>query len=175
MLGVCKAQTTRVGNGPFPTELGGPQGDALRERGGEYGVNTGRPRRCGWFDAATVRAGIRAGGIQALALTKLDVLDGMAEVKVATGYRFKGQLLKEPPASLSADLEPVYESLPGWSQPTAGVANFHDLPTEAQIFVRRIEELTGIPVTMISTGAHRDDTIVRECPFGVVAESSPVL
>lgn len=167
VLGVCKAYTTRVGNGPFPTELRGPEGGALRERGGEYGVNTGRPRRCGWFDAATLRAGIRAGGIQALALTKLDVLDGLPEVRVAVAYRRKGELLQEPPADLSGDLEPVYEALPGWSQPTAGIRDFHELPAEARGFVGRIEELTGVPVSLISTGAHRDDTIVRECPFGV--------
>jgi adenylosuccinate synthase len=169
VLGVCKAYTTRVGNGPFPTELSGPEGDALRERGGEYGVNTGRPRRCGWFDAVTVRAGIRAGGIQSLALTKLDVLDGMVEVKVATGYRFKGQLLKEPPASLSEELNAVYETLPGWRRPTAGIRDFQELPEEARNFVRRIEELVDVPVTMVSTGAHRDDTIVLESPFGVAS------
>lgn len=167
VLGVCKAYTTRVGNGPFPTELTGPAGGALRERGGEYGVNTGRPRRCGWFDAVTVRMGIRAGGIQALALTKLDVLDDLPEIRLATAYRFKGKLITEPPADLAnaRDLEPVYETLPGWQTRSAGVRHFHELPAKAQAFIGRIEELTGTPVTMVSTSPHRDDTIVLQVPF----------
>ncbi|MEZ0389881.1 MAG: adenylosuccinate synthase [Verrucomicrobium sp.] len=165
VLGVCKTYATRVGNGPFPTELTGALDESLRERGGEYGVNTGRPRRCGWFDAVMVRHAIRAGGIQELALTKLDVLDDLAEIKIATGYRINGKLVDAPPASwgsrnLAGNLEPVYETLPGWRVRTAGTREFHKLPVQAREYVQRIEVLTEVPVRMVSTGADREDTMV---------------
>jgi adenylosuccinate synthase len=164
VLGVAKAYTTRVGEGPLPTELTGEMGDRLRESGQEYGASTGRPRRCGWFDAVAVRYAARINGLDALALTKLDVLDGLESIEVCTGYRRAGQIVTDFPADLPllADCEPVYESMPGWDQPTKGVRIFGDLPKAARDYVAKLEEVSGVPAAIISTGSDRDDTILRE-------------
>ncbi|MEN6082616.1 adenylosuccinate synthase [Chromobacterium piscinae] len=166
-LGVCKAYATRVGGGPFPTELDDAVGDRLRERGGEYGTNTGRPRRCGWLDAALLRQSVRVGGIASLALTKLDVLDGMDELKICTGYRLDGVLRDDYPAGLAerGRIEPVYETLPGWQKSTRGARSLDALPEQARAYVRRIAELAGAPVSLISTGAERDDVIRLADPW----------
>ncbi len=164
VLGVAKAYTTRVGGGPLPTELTGEMGERLRETGQEFGASTGRPRRCGWYDAVAVRYAVRVNGLAALALTKLDVLDGLPSLEVCTAYRCQGEILTEMPgdvAQLSA-CEPVYETLPGWSRPTKGVTRYADLPAEAQQYIRRLEETSGVPAALISTGSDRGDTIVRD-------------
>jgi adenylosuccinate synthase len=164
VLGVAKAYTTRVGEGPLPTELTGELGNRLRESGQEFGAVTGRPRRCGWYDAVAVRFAVRVNGLDALALTKLDVLDGLPELQVCTAYRCKGATLTEMPGDLAqfSACEPVYETLPGWTAPTAGVRRYRDLPAEAQRYVARLEEVTGVPAAIISTGSAREDTIIRE-------------
>jgi adenylosuccinate synthase len=164
VLGVAKAYTTRVGEGPLPTELIGEIGDRLRESGQEFGAVTGRPRRCGWFDAVAVRYASRINGLDALALTKLDVLDGLGELQVCTAYRCHGKLLTEMPGELSelSACEPVYETLPGWTQPTRGVRQYGDLPREARAYVARLEEITGVPAAIVSTGSGREETIFRE-------------
>ncbi len=164
VLGVVKAYTTRVGEGPLPTELSGEMGDRLRESGNEYGAVTGRPRRCGWYDAVAVRYGVRINGLDALALTKLDVLDGLDTIDVCTAYRCGGRTLTEMPSDLGQLLacEPVYESLPGWSTPTKGVRRFEDLPDNAARYVARLEAITGVPAAIVSTGSERHDTIIRE-------------
>jgi adenylosuccinate synthase len=164
VLGVAKAYTTRVGEGPLPTELSGEIGNRLRETGQEFGAVTGRPRRCGWYDAVAVRYACRVNGLDALALTKLDVLDGLPELKVCTSYRCHGTSLTEMPGDLGqlAACEPVYETLPGWSAPVAGVRRFEDLPREARSYVARLEEVTGVPAAIVSTGSSREDTILRE-------------
>ncbi|WP_225547204.1 adenylosuccinate synthase [Chromobacterium violaceum] len=166
-LGVCKAYATRVGGGPFPTELDDAVGARLREKGGEYGTNTGRPRRCGWLDAALLRQSVRVGGIASLALTKLDVLDGMDELKICTGYRLDGVLRDDYPAGLAerGRIEPVYETLPGWQESTRGARSLDALPEAARAYVRRIAELAGAPVSLISTGAERDDVIRLADPW----------
>jgi adenylosuccinate synthase len=164
VIGVAKAYTTRVGEGALPTELTGEMGNRLRESGQEFGAVTGRPRRCGWYDAVAVRYAVRVNGLDALALTKLDVLDGLTELQVCTAYRCKGAILTEMPgdhAQLSA-CEPVYDSLPGWSSPTAGARRFLDLPGEARAYIARLEEITGVPAAIVSTGSAREDTIIRE-------------
>ena len=164
MLGVAKAYTTRVGGGPLPTELLGEVGNRLRETGQEFGAVTGRPRRCGWYDAVAVRYAVRVNGIDALALTKLDVLDGMDELQICTAYRCAGATLTELPgeiAQLSA-CEPVYESIPGWKAPSAGARRYQDLPAEARRYIARLEELTGVPAAVVSTGSKREDTIIRD-------------
>jgi adenylosuccinate synthase len=164
VLGAAKAYTTRVGEGPLPTELLGEIGNRLRESGQEFGAVTGRPRRCGWYDAVAVRYAVRINGLNALALTKLDVLDGMPELQICTAYRCRGGSLTEMPgdvAQLSA-CEPIYETLRGWTAPCAGVRQYKDLPLEARKYVTRLEEVTGVPAAIISTGSAREDTIVRE-------------
>jgi adenylosuccinate synthase len=163
-LGVVKAYTTRVGEGPLPTELHGEAGNRLRESGNEYGAVTGRPRRCGWYDAVAVRYGVRVNGLDALALTKLDVLDGLAEIPICTAYRCGGRTLSDFPSDLThlAACEPVYETLPGWSQPTKGVRRLRDLPDAARRYVSRLEDVSGVPAALISTGSDRDDTIIRD-------------
>ena len=163
VLGVAKAYTTRVGEGPLPTELSGPLAEQLRENGKEYGASTGRPRRCGWFDAVVVRYSARINGLDALALTKLDVLDGLPEVRLCTGYRTAGGDLSEFPANLGTlvDAEPIYETLPGWSTPTQGATRMEQLPSEARRYIERLEAVSGVPCAMISTGSERDETIVR--------------
>ena len=164
VLGVAKAYTTRVGEGPLPTELTGSVGESLRESGQEYGASTGRPRRCGWYDAVAMRYAVRINGLDALALTKLDVLDGLRDIKICTAYRCGGGTLTEfptCPGQLST-CEPVCETLPGWSRPTSGARLYDDLPVEAQQYVRRLEEVSGVPVAIISTGSDREETIVRD-------------
>jgi len=164
VLGVTKAYTTRVGAGPLPTELTGEMGNRLRDSGNEYGAVTGRPRRCGWYDAVAVRYGVRINGLDALALTKLDVLDGLEQIEICTAYRCGARTLTEFPsdvAQLSA-CEPVYESLPGWSTPTRGIRRFADLPPNARRYIARLEEVSGVPAAIVSTGSERDHTIVRE-------------
>jgi adenylosuccinate synthase len=164
VLGVAKAYTTRVGEGPLPTELTGELGNRLRESGQEYGASTGRPRRCGWYDAVAVRYAVRINGLDALAVTKLDVLDGLEEIPVCTAYRYRGETLTEVPSDSAqlAGCEPVYETLAGWSRPTRGVRSFDRLPVEAQRYIARLEEISGVPVAVVSTGSDRDDTIVRD-------------
>ncbi|MCA3641711.1 MAG: adenylosuccinate synthase [Methylobacterium sp.] len=167
VLGILKAYTTRVGEGPFPTELFDETGKQIGTRGREFGTVTGRPRRCGWFDAVIARQMIKINGINGIALTKLDVLDGLPELKVCTGYRLDGQVIEHLPASESAQkrVEPIYETISGWSGSTAGARSWADLPAEAVKYVRRIEELIGAPVTLLSTSPERDDTILMKNPF----------
>jgi adenylosuccinate synthase len=161
-IGVIKAYTTRVGGGPFPTELNDALGEHIRSRGGEYGASTGRPRRTGWFDAVVARYAVMLNGLHALALTKLDVLDDLDEIKICTGYRIKGKETDQIPydANLMAEAEPVYESMPGWNQKTVGISKFADLPESAQKYVNRLSELSGAPFAFISTGAERNETIL---------------
>jgi adenylosuccinate synthase len=167
VLGILKAYTTRVGEGPFPTELFDEVGRSIGERGREFGTVTGRPRRCGWFDAVIARQMIKISGIDGIALTKLDVLDGLSELKVCTGYRLDGTIIEHLPASESAQrrVEPVYETIPGWTGSTAGARSWAQLPAEAVKYVKRIEELIGAPVTLLSTSPERDDTILMKNPF----------
>jgi adenylosuccinate synthase len=162
VLGIAKAYTTRVGEGPMPTELHNAMGDELRARGSEYGASTGRPRRCGWYDAVAVRYAVRINGLDALAVTKLDVLDGIDRILLCTGYRHKEALLTEFPSTLTVlnACEPVYEELPGWSTPTAGVRHYEDMPPEAKAYLQRIKEVTGVPIAIVSTGSDRADTIL---------------
>ena len=164
VLGVAKAYTTRVGSGPFPTEIGGVFGEALRESGEEYGASTGRPRRVGWLDAVILRYAARLNGLDAIALTKLDVLDSMKEIKLCTHYQHGDATLTDFPASGTrlAHSEPRYETLPGWSRPTAGIRQFDELPDEAKQYIARLEEAVGVPIGLISTGSDRDETIIRE-------------
>ncbi len=167
VLGITKAYTTRVGEGPFPTELFDAVGQGLGERGHEFGTNTGRPRRCGWFDAVLVRQAVKVNGITGIALTKLDVLDGEKELKVCTGYRIDGELYDHLPASTvrQAKVEPIYETMEGWSETTYGARTWADLPATCIKYVRRIEELIGAPVALLSTSPERDDTILVQDPF----------
>ena len=167
VLGICKAYTTRVGQGPFPTEQENEIGRLIGERGREFGTVTGRPRRCGWFDAVLVRQTVRTSGIHGLALTKLDILDGFDEIQVCTGYRLDGELIDHFPAGEGAQarVEPVYEAIEGWQAPTANARSWADLPAQAIKYVRRIEELVGCPIALLSTSPERDDTILVENPF----------
>lgn len=168
ILGVTKAYTTRVGGGPFPTELDDEVGKALATKGCEFGAVTGRPRRCGWFDAVLLRRAIELNSISGLCLTKLDVLDGLSTIKIATAYRnSKGDFLSHPPQAAEdfIGLEPVYEELPGWTESTADVTEMNQLPANALAYVQRIETLLGIPVAMLSTGPERDSTIMIQDLF----------
>ncbi len=167
VLGITKAYTTRVGSGPFPTELNDGTGELLRSRGAEFGATTGRPRRCGWFDAAALRRSIQINGVSGLCVTKLDVLDGMEKIKLCTGYRMDGSLHELLPAGAddAERCQPVYEELPGWRESTVGVHEFEQLPERARQYLQRIEEICQVPIDMISTGADRDQTIVRRHPF----------
>jgi adenylosuccinate synthase len=167
VLGICKAYTTRVGSGPFPTELQDDTGRRLGERGREFGTVTGRPRRCGWFDAVLVRQAVKLGGIKGLALTKLDVLDGFSTLKVCTAYSLQGQLLHHLPAGMGAQAaaRPVYEELDGWEETTNGARSFAQLPANAVKYVKRLEELVECPVALLSTSPDRDDTILVRDPF----------
>jgi adenylosuccinate synthase len=169
VLGITKAYTTRVGEGPFPTELTDATGKLLGERGREFGVVTGRPRRCGWFDAALVRQTVITSGIDGIAFTKLDVLDGFDTLKVCVGYRLDGKLIDHIPASQGAQarLEPIYEEIEGWKESTQGARRWADLPAAAVKYVRRVEELIGCPVALLSTSPERDDTILVQNPFQV--------
>ena len=168
VLGITKAYTTRVGDGPFPTDqMHNDIGKMLGERGREFGTVTGRARRCGWFDAVLVRQTVRTSGIDGIALTKLDILDGFDEIKVCTGYRLDGRDLDYLPAGerAQAEVEPVYETIDGWKEPTAGARSWAQLPAQAIKYVRRIEELIGCPVTLLSTSPEREDTILMKNPF----------
>jgi adenylosuccinate synthase len=163
VLGIAKAYTTRVGSGPLPSEMEGELEQEVRERGHEYGASTGRPRRCGWFDAVVVRYSVRVNGFDSLALTKLDVLDRLKEIRICTGYRHEGRVVEEFPADLGIleGCEPVYEMMPGWESSTAGVRDFARLPSAAQRYVDRITELVGAEVGIVSTGPDREDTVLR--------------
>ena len=167
VLGIVKAYTTRVGSGPFPTELEDEVGRRLGERGHEFGTVTGRPRRCGWFDAVLVRQSVAINGIDGVALTKLDVLDGFEELKVCVGYRLGDRELDYLPSDMrgQALIEPVYETMEGWSQSTQGARSWKDLPAAAVKYVRRVEELIGAPVALLSTSPEREDTILMRDPF----------
>jgi adenylosuccinate synthase len=167
VLGIAKAYTTRVGGGPFPTELHDGVGQLLGDRGQEYGVNTGRRRRCGWFDAVLVRQAVKTSGIDGIALTKLDILDGFEEIKVCVGYRLDGTRIDRMPGGQTAQahLEPIYESIEGWKATTAGARSWADLPAQAIKYVRRIEELIEAPVALLSTSPEREDTILVHNPF----------
>jgi adenylosuccinate synthase len=167
VLGIAKAYTTRVGSGPFPTELDDAVGEKIGERGHEFGTVTGRKRRCGWFDAVLVRQVCKVSGIDGIALTKLDVLDGFEEIKICVGYTLDGGKLDRLPAGQNAQarVQPVYETFEGWSQSTRGARSWGELPAQAVKYVRRIEELIGCPVTLLSTSPERDDTILMKDPF----------
>ncbi len=167
VLGVSKAYTTRVGAGPFPTELNGAVGEFLSQRGNEFGATTGRRRRCGWFDAVIQRRAIQLNGVSGLCITKLDVLDGLDSVRVCTAYRCEGELRQTPPSDAEAlsRCEPVYEELPGWKESTLGIREFRKLPANAQRYLERIEELTEARIDIISTGAERGETIILRHPF----------
>ncbi|HEY8964778.1 MAG TPA: adenylosuccinate synthase [Alphaproteobacteria bacterium] len=167
VLGLAKAYTTRVGSGPFPTELNDAVGEGLGQRGHEFGTNTGRKRRCGWFDSVLVRQTVVQGGMHGIALTKLDVLDGMPEVKICTGYKLDGKTIDYFPSGTGeqARVEPIYETLEGWSDTTRGARSWAQLPGAAVKYVRRIEELIKCPVTLLSTSPEREDTILMTDPF----------
>ena len=167
VLGIAKAYTTRVGSGPFPTELEDATGEQLGVRGHEFGTVTGRKRRCGWFDSVLVRQSAAVGGITGIALTKIDVLDGFDEVKICTGYRLRGETLDYYPAHAAdqAEVEPIYETMPGWQETTAGARSWADLPAQAIKYIRRIEELIRCPVALVSTSPEREDTILVRDPF----------
>ncbi|HAH08469.1 MAG TPA: adenylosuccinate synthase [Alphaproteobacteria bacterium] len=167
VVGLCKAYTTRVGEGPFPTELFDDVGSRIGERGREFGTVTGRKRRCGWFDAVLVKQAVMTGGVNGLALTKLDILDGFEELKIAVGYELDGKTIDYLPAgtAMQARVRPVYETLEGWTGTTQGARRWADLPAAAVKYVRRIEELVGAPVAILSTSPERDDTILVRDPF----------
>jgi len=167
VIGISKTYTTRVGSGPFPTELFGPEGEKLRRDGGEFGTVTGRPRRCGWFDAVVVRTAARLNGLHSLALTKIDVLSGLPTLRICTGYEYQGRHYDEVPASAQVleGLTPVYEDLPGWPERLTDLRSLDALPTNARRYVERIEQLVGVPVKMISVGAGREETILIRPSF----------
>jgi adenylosuccinate synthase len=169
VLGITKAYSTRVGEGPFPTELSDGVGERLRQRGQEFGATTGRPRRTGWFDAAALKRSIQLNGVSGLCITKLDVLDGAQTVKICTGYEIDGAMSDILPVG-AEELErcvPVYEDLPGWMESTVGVKAFGRLPAAARTYLKRIQELTGVPIDLISTGPERDETIVIRHPYDI--------
>jgi adenylosuccinate synthase len=167
VLGICKAYTTRVGSGPFPTEDFGEVAEFLGTRGKEFGTVTGRKRRCGWFDAVLVRQAVKVGGIDGIALTKMDVLDGLKELKICRAYKLDGKIIDHFPAGQSAQakVEPIYDICEGWSETTAGARSWADLPPSAIKYIRRLEELIEAPVTVLSTSPERDDTILMQDPF----------
>ncbi|RMG59966.1 MAG: adenylosuccinate synthase [Deltaproteobacteria bacterium] len=167
VIGVAKAYTTRVGGGPFPSELNDADGDYLREKGQEFGSTTGRPRRCGWFDAVVVRYAHRLNEFDGLAITKIDVLTGLPRVKICVGYRYEGKVLDSltPEIDVLSQVEPVYEELEGWSEDIREAKEFDDLPKETKRYIRRIEELTGVEVVLVSVGPERNETILRKNPF----------
>ncbi len=167
VIGISKAYTTRVGSGPFPTELDGPEGETLRREGAEFGATTGRSRRCGWFDAVGVRHAVRMNGMTGIALTKLDVLTGFKKIPICTAYRYKGTTISEFPASAKVmqNAEPLYEEMDGWRAPLDNVRQFSDLPKAAQQYVRRIEEVIGSEIILVSVGPGREQTILLKNPF----------
>ena len=167
VLGICKAYTTRVGLGPFPTELDNEIGEEIGRRGKEFGVNTGRKRRCGWFDAVLVRQTARTSGMNGLALTKLDILDGFDEIEICVGYELDGKPIDHLPAGEGAQarIKPIYETVEGWKEPTANARSWADLPAQAIKYVRLVEELVGCPIALLSTSPEREDTILVQNPF----------
>lgn len=167
VLGITKAYTTRVGSGPFPTELDDEVGQYLGEKGHEFGTVTGRSRRCGWFDAVLVRQSLTIGGVSGIALTKLDVLDGLDDIKICVGYKYRGETITHMPSGMEAqaDLIPVYETIEGWKDSTFGARSWADLPAQAIKYIRRIEELIDVPVALLSTSPEREDTILVKDPF----------
>src|SRR5690606_33110895 len=164
VIGISKAYTTRVGEGPFPTELNNEIGEKIRDRGQEYGASTGRPRRCGWFDGVVVRYAAQINGLSTLVITKLDVLDDLDEILICTGYRYRGQLLEHFPTTIQvlAEVEPVYESHPGWKEDTSTIKDYRDLPEAARRYLDRLSELVETDISIISTGPDREETIVLE-------------
>ncbi|MFQ5508061.1 MAG: adenylosuccinate synthase [Leptospirillia bacterium] len=167
VLGIVKAYTTRVGSGPFPTELHDEVGERLRSQGGEFGATTGRPRRCGWFDAVAVRYAVRVNGIAGIALTKLDVLDGFESLRICVGYRIRGEEITEFPSDpmLLEEIEPIYEDMPGWQEPVSDIHKVEDLPKAARAYMDRLVELIGVPIDVLSFGVRRDQTCVLSDPF----------
>jgi adenylosuccinate synthase len=167
VLGIVKAYTTRVGSGPFPTEIKDALGEHLRERGGEYGATTGRPRRCGWLDMVVLRHSARINGITGIAITKLDILDGLEAIKICTSYRHNGKIYQEFPKEINIfeECEPVYEEVEGWTANTLGVRDFNQLPKAARTYLRTIEKLLGVKVHIISTGQRRDELILMKEQF----------
>ena len=167
VVGVVKAFTSSVGAGPFPTEQDNAIGDRLRTKGGEFGVSTGRPRRCGWLDLMAVRHAVAINGAASLALTKIDLLDGFDRPLFAKAYQLNGTVLETVPDTRTLDkVKPVYESLSGWNENSGGVQTWDDLPTNARRYVDRIEEIVGVPITLVGTGRHRDDLVIRRLPEG---------
>ncbi|MCY1015272.1 adenylosuccinate synthase [Pyxidicoccus sp. MSG2] len=167
VMGISKAYTTRVGGGPFPTELNDALGEQLRKVGDEYGATTGRPRRCGWLDGVVLRYAARVNGLWGMALTKLDVLSGLKTLSICTAYELDGQKITELPGDYEdlARVKPIYESLPGWDEKIAGVRTFDELPENAKRYVRRVEEVSGVPVVCVSVGADRGETVLLQNPF----------
>ncbi len=167
MLGICKAYATRVGGGPFPTELNDDMGERLRKVGNEFGASTGRPRRCGWIDLVALKRAVQINGINGLAITKLDVLDGLPSIKVCIAYEYRGK--RRELAPLDADgwdeCKPVYLEFPGWEESTCGIRDWNKLPAAARAYLRAVEELSGCHLAIVATGADRDDTIVLDDPF----------
>jgi len=167
VIGISKAYVTRVGSGPFPTELLDETGEKIRQIGGEFGATTGRPRRCGWFDAMVIRYAVRINGLTGISLTKLDVLSGFDKIKVCTGYSFEGKMLETLPSALEVfeKCVPVYEEIAGWNEDITAVRSFEDLPENARKYVLRLQELAGCQIVMVSVGPRRDQTITLKNPF----------
>ena len=167
ILGITKAYTTRVGEGPFPTEMKDELGEAMRLKGGEFGATTGRPRRCGWLDAVQLKYSILINGLTGIALTKLDILDGLSTIKICTGYKYKGKMFKNFPKEIEvlSQAEPVYEELDGWKESTIGIKEFKLLPSNAKKYIKRIETLLNTKIQIISTGQKRDEIIVLRDQF----------
>lgn len=167
VIGISKAYTTRVGEGPFPTELKNEEGERLREQGGEYGATTGRPRRCGWFDAVAVRYAVRVNGLDGMILTKLDVLDNLDKIMICTGYRYNNAVVQDftSDSDILNQCEPVYQIMDGWKEATTGITKIDKLPKNALLYIKRLEELTGVSIIMVSVGAGRKEAIMIENPF----------
>ncbi len=167
VLGVVKSYTTRVGEGPFPSELTESMGELIRDRGGDYGTTTGRPRRCGWLDTVILKFAVRVNGISDIALTKLDVLTGITPLKICTGYRYKGTMIAEFPQSLNilAECEAIYEEIPGWREDLTGITCYDELPLAARNYIARLEELIHVPVSILAVGPGRTQTIIRKAIF----------
>jgi adenylosuccinate synthase len=167
VLGIVKAYTTRVGSGPFPTEMKGALGEEIREKGGEYGATTGRPRRCGWLDIVVLRHAARINGLTGVVITKLDVLDGIKTLKICTSYKYKGKIYKEFPKEIGVieGCTPLYEEVKGWSTSTVGITDFGKLPHAAKAYIRKIQSLLGVEIQLISTGQKRDEIIQIKNPF----------
>ncbi len=167
VLGITKAYTTRVGSGPFPTELKDDVGDFLAEKGHEFGATTGRPRRCGWFDAVTLRRAIQVNSVSGICITKLDVLDGLESIQICVGYEYQGEIRHSPPVGADAyeDCKPVYEQVPGWKESTVGLTEYEQLPQNAKNYLQKIEKIIETPIDIISTGPDRKETIVKRHPF----------